>query len=290
MIWVASASALSIFFFFLGRRKRVPEGIQKLVMLDEDGAAAEVAPSPVTRRRLFSAFLELPYRITPVSLRDRIAARIVPLCACPGVTVESLYGAGVWVTLGLPSAVLLLTGFSISGLILAPVLAAFGLLLPRLVSARDRARYLEAVRGALPETADMLYAFVLGGKNLLQAFRRAAYLAPDPLGPFLQRTVREIELGSSRVEAFEKLSARCPVRELSSLLQSLLEAEKRGHSLSATLSVFSREIRLRRRDQLREAGAKAPLKMLAPLVFLILPASVLLTVGPTLLSTLMRVF
>jgi tight adherence protein C len=290
MIWAASASVLSIFFFILGRGKRAPDGIRKLEMLDEEGPAEEAAPSPAAGKRFVSGVVELPYRITPAGLRERIAARIVPLCGTPGVTVERLYGAGAWCTLGLPGAVLMVTGFSVKGLILAPVLAAFGLLMPRLLSARARARYLEAVRAELPETADMLYAFVLGGKNLDQAFQRAASQAADPLGPLLQRAVRELELGSTRAEAFEKLSAKCPVRELSSLLQSLLEAEKRGHSLSATLSVFSREIRLRRRDQLREAGAKAPLKMLAPLVFLILPASVLLTVGPTLLSTLMRIF
>jgi tight adherence protein C len=138
--------------------------------------------------------------------------------------------------------------------------------------------------------ADMLYAHVLGGKNLDQAFRGAAVLAREPLGSFTMAAVREMELGATREEAFSRLLSSCPVRELSSLLRSVLEAEKRGHSLSTSLAVFSREIRLRRRDQVREAGARAPLKMLVPLIFLILPASVLLTVGPTLLATLQRVF
>jgi hypothetical protein len=191
MIWVASASALSIFFFFLGRRKRVPEGIQKLVMLDEDGGGAEVAPSPVTRRRLFSAFLELPYRITPVSLRDRIAARIVPLCSCPGVTVESLYGAGVWVTLGLPSAVLLLTGFSISGRPGIPAGGVPGSRPARAFSstngARDRARFFaggslrEAVR-EVPCSRTLLAASVsvgVGEEGPLPLSHAQCFLARD---------------------------------------------------------------------------------------------------------------
>jgi tight adherence protein C len=186
--------------------------------------------------------------------------------------------------------VMLLTRFSATGLALAPVLAAFGLLLPRMVASRARARHVEAVRRALPDTADMLYAYVLGGKNLDQAFKGAARFAPEPLGPFLLHSVREMELGSTREESFDRLAAKCPVSELRSLLRSLLEAERRGYPLSTSLEVFSREIRLRRRDQMREAGAKAPLKMLAPLVLMILPASVLLTVGPTFLATLQRVF
>jgi len=149
---------------------------------------------------------------------------------------------------------------------------------------------METVKRALPDTADILYSLVLGGKNLDQAFKNAAALAPEPLSGYLMSAVREIELGSTREEAFDRLADRCPLRELKSLLRSLLEAERRGYSLSSSLSVFSREIRLRRRDALREAGARAPLKMLAPLVFLILPASVLLTVGPTFLATLQQVF
>jgi tight adherence protein C len=99
-----------------------------------------------------------------------------------------------------------------------------------------------------------------------------------------------MELGSSREDAFNHVLERCSVPELSSLLRSLLEAERRGHPLAAALEVFSRDIRLRQRDRLRVVVAKAPLKILAPLIFLILPASILLTVGPTFLATFNKVF
>ncbi len=290
MIWVGAAAAISILLFYVGAGKRRSGAVEKLASL-EDVCEFRDPENPVPRKtRLASAFLELPYRLTPVPLRDRLFGKLAALCDSPGVSVPRLAGMRVWATLVLPSLVLLLTGFSSASLVLAVAMAAFGVLLPRLACARARVRYLEAIRKALPDTADLLYALVLGGKNLDQAFRGAAALAREPLGPFLRHTVREIELGSTRAEAFARLSKRCPVAELASLLKSLLEAERRGHSVSSTLSVFSREIRLRRRDELREAGARVPVKMLAPLVFLILPASVLLTVGPTFLATLERVF
>jgi len=290
MAWVIGACTLSVICLSIGRRKRRPDGIERLRILDGEAATGQPMEARGLEGRMASSVLELPYRLTPAVFRERLYERLERLCTTPGLTVPRLAGAQVWATLGPPLCIILLFGFSLPALILAPAAMAFGLLLPRLIAARSRARHLEAVRKALPETADILFAFVLGGKNLDQAFMGAAEQSPDPLGPFLRRAVREIELGSARAEAFERLAARCPVRELKSLLNSLLEAEKRGHALSSTLSVFSREIRLRRRDQLREAGAKAPLKMLAPLVFLILPASVLLTVGPTFLATLQRVF
>jgi len=224
------------------------------------------------------------------SISDLLTSDLLKVVPLSGFTVERLAGIRVFAMLCFPFTLVVLTRFSKTAIIMAPILAALGFMLPRVMAARNRNHYLEAVRGCLPHMADMLYAFVLGGKNLDQAFRGAADASPEPLESLLIQAVRELELGASREESFGRMLERCPLPELSSLLRSLIEAERRGYTVSTTLAVFSREIRLRRRDQLKVTVAKAPLKMLAPLVFLILPASVLLTVGPTFLVTLSKVF
>lgn len=279
------ALAMSVLFFRLGRTQTGPSGLELLRHLDGDEPA-----TAGNRRAGFGFILELPYRFAPERARAWLAGRMAPLCDSPGLEVPRLAGIAVYACLIVPVALLMLLRFSKGAIVVSALCAALGALAPRLIASRSRARYLEGVRQALPDVADLLYANVLGGKNLDQAFRSAADLASPPLDRFLARAVREMDLGSTRDEAFERLIATCPVSELSSLLRSLLEAERRGHSLSGSLAIFSREIRLRRRDTVREAGAKAPLKMLVPLVCLILPASVLLTVGPTFLLTLKRVF
>lgn len=288
MLLIVAAGALSVLFLSLGsgRKAAVADRLDELA-----GSSGQACTDPARERKrsLPAALLTMPYRVAGDRLRHRLFARLEALEGRPGIDVPRLAGACAYVTAALPLAVLLAMRFSTPSLLLAPVLIGAGLLLPRAAAARADSRHLDAVRRALPDTADTLYALILGGKNLDQAFRGAAVQSPEPLGTLLRRTVREIELGSTRAEAFEKLAGECPVRELTTLLRTLIEAEKRGSSLSAMLSVFSREIRLRRRDALRQAGAKAPLKMLAPLIFLILPASVLLTVGPTFLATLSRV-
>lgn len=287
MVWITAAAAISILFFSIGRRARSAAGHPDAGPVSTDGSDGG---SPPSKAGVARSIIEFPNRLVPQRVRRHLLARFDEASETPGLSGPYLTGIGIWVTIGAPLAVLTLSGFSPAGLIVAPAAAVFGLVLPRIMAVRARARHMEGIRTALPDTADILYSLVLGGKNLDQAFKQAASMAPEPLSPFLLSAVREMELGSTRAEAFGRLAARCPLRELKSLLQSLIEAEKRGYSLSWTLSVFSREIRLRRRDALREAGAKAPLKMLAPLVFLILPASVLLTVGPTFLATLQRVF
>jgi len=289
MAWVIGATALSLIFLLTGRRDPAETGMARLRRLHGD--SGEYPPAARKRAALRpGAVVELPYMVLPGALRQRVASDLVGLAPLSAFTVERLAGIRVCASLGLPIALVLLMKFNTASLIMAMPVTAFGVMLPRLLAGRSRTGYFESVRQCLPHMADMLYAFVLGGKNLDQAFRGAAETTPEPLGSLLRQAVREVELGASREEAFSRMLARCPLPELSSLLRSLSEAERRGHALSATLGVFSREIRLRRRDQLKVAVAKAPLKMLAPLVFLILPASVLLTVGPTFLATLKKVF
>lgn len=279
---------LSLMFFSLGRRKAELSGIERLRFLDGHG---QDAPGGDSRRKQgFGFVLALPYRFAPERLKRWMSTHLGKLCDAPGLEVPRLAGISIYLCLFLPLGLLLLLRFSKAGLVLAAACSALGLFAPRLISSRAKASYLEAVRQALPDVADLLYAHVLGGKNLDQAFKAASAMASPPLDVLLLKAVREMDLGSSRKEAFEGLVSACPVSELASLLRSLTEAERRGHSLSGSLAIFSREIRLRRRDAVREAGAKAPLKMLVPLIFLILPASVLLTVGPTFLVTLKRVF
>ncbi|MBU4178508.1 MAG: type II secretion system F family protein [Actinobacteria bacterium] len=290
MLWVTATASLALLFLARGRGGEPDTGIRRLRRIQGEEPGDGETKGDTRPVRAFWAILELPQRLLPPSVESRLFADLEKYVRLSGYTIEQLAGIRVLAGVSLPLVSVLALRFSPMGLALSLPLAVFGVMLPRLLSARNRARYFDSVRQALPHTADMLYAFILGGRNLDQAFRGAALSSPEPLRPLLARAVREMELGSSREDAFNHLLERCPVPELSSLLRSLLEAERRGHPLSTTLEVFSRDIRLRRRDQLRVVVAKAPLKMLAPLIFLILPASILLTVGPTFLATFNRVF
>lgn len=285
---VAAAAAAALLFIARGRSGAVrpARGIERLEALEGTTRPENGVSGRRPGGRPYGTLLELPHRAAPERLRRFMEAGLPELVSPSGLSLAHLAGMRAWGCAGMPVAALLATRFSALGVAAAVPLASLGWMLPQIVASRRRLHYLESARRGLPDTADLLFAYVLGGKNLEQAFRGAAGSSSGPLGAQLAQAVREMDLGASREEAFANLLERCPLKELSSLLRSLLEAERRGHALSETLEVYAREIRLRRRDELRVAVAKAPLKMLAPLVFLILPASVLLTVGPTFLATL----
>lgn len=107
---------------------------------------------------------------------------------------------------------------------------------------------------------------------------------PGPLGAELRRTVEEIDLGIPRSQALTNLAKRAEIAELESLVGVLVNAERFGIGVSGSLQTFSEEMRIRRRQAAEEQARRAPVKMLFPLVFLILPAFILLTVVPMLMS------
>ena len=114
-------------------------------------------------------------------------------------------------------------------------------------------------------------------------------VTPDvagPLGVALRETVRALDAGMQRSAAYGVLTDRAPVPEVRSLVRALERAERYGTSVAVTLVAQARELRAKRRAAVEEAARAAPVKMLFPLVVCFLPAFILLTVAPVVLTAL----
>jgi tight adherence protein C len=70
---------------------------------------------------------------------------------------------------------------------------------------------------------------------------------------------------------------------------ALTRTETLGSSLATSMQELAERVRAARRAAVTERARTAPVKMLFPLVFLVLPAFLLLTVVPVLLSTLQSI-
>ena len=100
------------------------------------------------------------------------------------------------------------------------------------------------------------------------------------LGEELTRFLNEVQLGFSRREALEHLRDRNDCPELSTFVLSLLQADALGIAIGDVLKTQATEIRAKRRQRARERAAKAPVRLLFPLVFGILPALFIVILGP----------
>ena len=156
---------------------------------------------------------------------------------------------------------------------------------PRLLASRRSARRRAAVDRHVLDFVELLVAATQAGLPPAAAIDRAATLMAGPLGEELQTTAGEIALGLGWRAALDRLVARTGAASLARLAVALAQAHRLGTSSRASLRSIAGELRADRRVRAEELARRAPVKMLFPLVFLILPAFLLLTVGPVLLAT-----
>lgn len=166
----------------------------------------------------------------------------------------------------------------------SPMLALVGYRLPRMGLEMRARRRRDRIAAALPDAVDLLAVCAQAGLSVAMSLKRVSARVPDALGRELQRTLEEVDLGVPRARALDQLAKRNRVPELESLVGVLTNAERFGIGVSGSLQTFAEEVRTRRRQAAEEQARRAPVKMLFPLVFLILPAFILLTVVPMLLS------
>jgi tight adherence protein C len=87
-------------------------------------------------------------------------------------------------------------------------------------------------------------------------------------------------MGKLRREAMLELSERIGVEELTSFVNSVIQAEQLGVAISQVLRVQSEQLRTRRRQKAERMAHEAPIKMLFPLVLFVFPSFLAVILGP----------
>ncbi len=132
---------------------------------------------------------------------------------------------------------------------------------------------------------DLLAAGSSAGLAAPLALRRAADGLIGPLADELRATVHAVDLGARWRDELDALAERLDLPDLGRTVSALTRTETLGASLAQATAELAASVRQARRAATMERARTAPVKMLFPLVFLVLPAFLLLTVVPVLLTT-----
>ncbi len=134
----------------------------------------------------------------------------------------------------------------------------------------------------LPDVVELLALAVGSGEPIRVAIERVARMGAGDLITELQRTMGDVRSGNSLSEALNAMGQRASNTNVSRFTDAVVGSLELGSGLSKTLHTQARDSRDAARRELIELGGKAEISMMVPVVFLILPVTVLFTLFPAL--------
>ena len=168
----------------------------------------------------------------------------------------------------------------------APLMYLAGTYLPLMLRDAARQRLVREIEAGLPDLADLMTVLVEAGVDVGRALTIAAGETSGVLRDVLDNALAEIRLGLTRQAALSGVAAESSSTEFQAFVRLFAEADRYGVPIAAGLRAFAEDARDKELCRSREEAQKLPVKLLFPLVFLILPAFLLLTAGPLIVSLL----
>jgi len=226
-------------------------------------------------------------RMTSSSFTDRTEKRLA-LAGNPGdlrvadwlgiKAIAAVVSAGIFFVLfGL------LAGNILQGVAFSAVGVGFGYIVPEFwLGGRVKARQ-KAILLQIPDALDLLTISVRAGLGFDAALGKVVEKMKGPLVDEFRRALAEVRVGKARRDALRDIMPRTEVVPLSNFIGAIIQAEQLGVSISKVLQVQSEQLRIERRQRAEEMAAKAPIKMLFPLVGCIFPSLFIVILGPAII-------
>lgn len=193
----------------------------------------------------------------------------------------------IWATLGLAIGLLLALvigvtrGVSLLPLVLLVALSAVGgallrdQLLTQQVKRRERRMIAE-----FPTIAELLALAVGAGESPLGALERVARTTRGELSGEIRLTLADVRSGIALGPALDRMASRTELASISRFTDGVATAVERGTPLADVLRAQAQDAREVGHRALMEEGGRREVLMLLPVVFLMLPITILFAVFP----------
>lgn len=289
---ISIAASLSVFLFTLWylRNKNQQEvriqslGEQQRMIVEQQASFNERVAFPVVDGLVRGLMSLLPTSLVGRARRwlviagDRMtASQFFTIVLVTSTLLPAIYFAFVWITVGKMSALLL---FPI------PLLAGFGLMFPLMLLRRSAKSRQKRIWRSMPNAIDLMTTCVEAGLSLDFALQRVAERYKGALSDEIHRMLREVGLGKTRREALGDMAERIDVPDITTFVNSIVQAETLGTSVGQVLRVQAKQMRMKRRQRAEQMARQAPVKMVFPLVLFLMPSLFIVTIGPVVLNVI----
>jgi tight adherence protein C len=193
----------------------------------------------------------------------------VPLGTCAGIAAVSFLGFDYPLSLVMPVA-LALAGYS----------------LPSTSLKRRAKKRAKEMRNSLPGVLDLLTLAMEAGLGFESAMMKVSESDTSLMGRELQQVLNEIRLGRPRLDALAAMAERSPAEEVGAFVRAVAQAEPLGVSMANVLRIQSEDLRRLRKLRAEQAGHRAPVLMLLPMLGCIFPCVFIMLLGPAIISVM----
>ncbi len=138
----------------------------------------------------------------------------------------------------------------------------------------------------LPDCLDLLTISVEAGLGFDAALAKVVEKMHGPLVDEFQQSLAEVRMGRTRRDALRDVAARADDQSISNFIGAIVQAEQLGVPIAKVLQIQSQQLRIVRRQRAEEAAAKAPIKMLFPMVGCIFPTIFIVILGPAVITVM----
>ncbi|WP_027365825.1 type II secretion system F family protein [Desulfotruncus alcoholivorax] len=140
-------------------------------------------------------------------------------------------------------------------------------------AARQCGNYVDLLKIAVAEGADITHAVELVSKNY-----------PGVLASAFLNAINKTKGGKPIMEALKEMSDWLDTKDVTLLVDSIVQSRRTGTSLASVLEAQSIRMRDVIRTKATEQAQKAPVKMVFPLLFFILPSLMVIAMGPPMMK------
>ncbi|MCT1607244.1 type II secretion system F family protein [Nesterenkonia massiliensis] len=156
------------------------------------------------------------------------------------------------------------------------LIAVIGFFLPDLVLRSAGQRRQAMIEEGLPDFLDVLSVTVSAGLSFRGALDRVIERTEGPLAEEMETTLQQMDVGTSRYDAFHALKERTDSQAMEAFVTSLMQAEDLGSPLVESLEQISTDVRQSRAQKARQVAAKASPKIASVVTLIMVPGTLVL--------------
>jgi tight adherence protein C len=171
-------------------------------------------------------------------------------------------------------------GRTVPLLVLCVVAFTFGVLLRENRLTAQAAERERRIMAQFPTVAELLALAVGAGEGPVAALDRVAGRCRGEMGDEIARVLADIRTGTPVAAALDAWAARSGLPAVARFAEAMAVAVDRGTPLAAVLHAQAADAREAGRRALIETGARREVLMMVPVVFLVLPVTILFAFWP----------